>query len=192
VSLSPEDELRFLNIVGEQAPHILPFVQFSLAIPSRKSELVTARRTQVDLVGGTLMIPAKVAKARRPILKPLPPAMLPYFRNLPVGCEWAFYRQERDGTYSPLGDFKKCFKRCCELAGVPWMRVHDLRHFAAQRLAARGVPEVAINAVAGWSNNSGMLSRHFGETPARVLSMIFEEKGAKCEAQCEAQQALAG
>ena len=107
VTLSPEDELRLLNVVRKEAPHIAPFVEYSLLVPSRKNELISARRNQLDIINGTLMIPATVAKARRPILKPLPPCMLHYFRSgIPAGSEFVFWRKDQDGTYRPLGDIK--------------------------------------------------------------------------------------
>jgi integrase len=193
ITLSPEDELRLLNVVRKEAPHIAPFVEYSLLVPSRKNELISARRNQLDIINNTLMIPATVAKARRPILKPLPPAMLAYFRNIPAACEWAFYRQERDGTYAPLGDIKRSWGRCRKLAGLPWLRLHDTRHCSASKLANRGVPTVAINAVAGWSDSSNMLTKYYAETPKRLLDLVtFEETGPKCLPLCLPAEAANG
>lgn len=182
VALSPEDETRLLNAIDSEVPHIGPLVRFALAVPSRLSELTKATRAQVDMVNGTLFIPADMAKARRAITKPIPDAMRSYFASLPAECPWVFYRtvggnrRRPELRYLPLGDFKHAWATATSAAGLAGLRFHDLRHVAASRLLAGGVPELAISAVAGWSASSNMLSRYWGETPARVLDLVRNSK----------------
>ncbi|MBD3397129.1 MAG: tyrosine-type recombinase/integrase [Chitinivibrionales bacterium] len=185
VALSPTEEMRLLNAVDRHEPHIGPLVRFSLAIPSRVAELVDARRDQLDLVNRVLFIPAHKTKGRRATTKPLPEHMLEYFQNIPAGSPWVFYRttggtpRNPEVSYHPLGNFKKSWAKVTMEAQLSGLRFHDLRHVAASRLLAAGVPELAIAAVAGWAPGSNMLSRYWGETPERVLALVRANTKAK-------------
>lgn len=51
------------------------------------------------------------------------------------------------------------FKRLIKSAGLHDFRYHDLRHYAASRMHAAGVPERYIEAVGGWKPGSTVLKR---------------------------------
>jgi integrase len=196
VTLDAEGEKRLLAAVDNNAPWLRPFVEFSLLVPSRKSELTRARREHVNMIAGTLFVPAGNAKARHAITKPLPPTLRSYFTSgIPDGCPWVFFRKI-GGTrrhpaveYRPLGDMKHAWATVTEKAGLS-LTVHDMRHIAASRLASRGVPTVAINAVAGWRPGSDMLGRYWNETPERLLKMV--DFGGNVIPRCDTVQAAAG
>jgi len=67
--------------------------------------------------------------------------------------EWVFYKKEY-GEYKNLGEFRRSFRTACKKAGVPWLRVHDLRHQAVTAMSRRRVPQPVIMKVAGLSTNS--------------------------------------
>jgi integrase len=149
--LTDLEVLHLLNVVDQEAPHLSPLVRFSLAMPARKGELVNARREWLDLMGGVIRVPGRAAKGGRGSVKPIPPDLVPYFRSLPSDCPWLFYRVE-NGQYKPLGDFKRSWRRCLALAGLPDFRFHDLRHCATTSLVASGSNLAAVQIAAGWSD----------------------------------------
>lgn len=150
-----EDELsRLQKVIKEEAPHLEPIVEFSIWIPSRKSELVNMKRPQLDLKGdGCIRIPNGTTKNKRGMWKPIPPAMKAYFETLPPEdvCPYLFHRYEKKtDQFFPLGDFKKAWKRCLRLADIPDFRFHDLRHMAVSLLINNGTPERVVMQIAGW------------------------------------------
>jgi integrase len=68
--LTHDERLRLFNAISEHRPYILPFVEYSLAVPCRKSELTTAKREQYNQFTNTVYIPD--SKAGIPINKPVP------------------------------------------------------------------------------------------------------------------------
>lgn len=71
----------------------------------------------------------------------LPPHLLPGLRahvaaHVPAGCPWLF----PNGKGAPVrrDSFRSVWVRARERAGVPWLRFHDLRHFANTQAAAAG------------------------------------------------------
>jgi len=156
--LSDEERRRFLNAIERQAPYLLPFVRYSLLVPTRKSELTTLPREAYNAFTNTIYIPK--SKAGIPIHKPVPEELKRYFTTgIPAGCPWLFFRQEKDGSFHQLGDFRRAFKACLKAAGLQNVRVHDLRHVAASDLCAAGNSERAIMDIAGWK--TPMLSTYW-------------------------------
>ncbi|GAF74410.1 unnamed protein product, partial [marine sediment metagenome] len=71
-----------------------------------------------------------------------------YFRELPAGSDWVFYRK-RGRKYLPLGDFRKSWRRACEKAGVHDLRFHDLRRCAYTELVTAGNHPYYVMQVSG-------------------------------------------
>ncbi|MBN1578792.1 MAG: tyrosine-type recombinase/integrase [Chitinispirillaceae bacterium] len=156
--LTEEERLRLINTIREHRPYILPFIEYSIAVPCRKTELVTARREQYNPFTNTIYIPD--SKADIPINKPVPVPMVDYFRSIPPDCPYLFYRQDEDGKYHPLGTLQKPWAFCLKKAGLANVRIHDLRHVAASDLYAAGVPEREIMDIAGWKTPMLSTYRH--------------------------------
>jgi integrase len=142
--LTHEERVKLLAAIRE----CRPFVQYSLLVPSRKSELTTATRDRYNKFTETIYI--ATSKSGIPINKPVPREMREYFRNIPVDCPYLFYRQDSAGRYHPLGDFRKAWATCLEKAELKDVHVHDLRHISATDLYAAGIPEREIMDIAGW------------------------------------------
>lgn len=145
--LDEEQRQKLLRAIKEHRPYLLPIVEYSLIIPSRKNELVYARRKHFNKMTQTIYIPD--SKAGIPINKPIPSNMKEYFNNLPTNCEWLFYRYE-NYEYKNLGDFRKAWKFCTAKAGLYGLRFHDLRRCSATDLYNKGIPERRIGDIAGW------------------------------------------
>jgi integrase len=179
--LNDDERLRLFNAISEIAPHIEPFVRYSLMVPCRKGELIYLRRDAFNAITSTLYIPD--SKAGIPIYKPIPDEMKSYFRSIPARCEYLFYRHvESTGEYLPLGDFRKSWKAVLKKAGIVNCRIHDLRHCAASDLTIAGNSERVIMDIAGWK--TPMLSTYWHKNSLRSAQLIsFPKK--HCEGVCE-------
>ena len=175
--LTDTERLRLLNAIREHRSYILPFVEYSLAVPCRKMELVNAKREQYDPFTNTVYIPD--SKADIPITKPVPPSLVDYFRSIPADCPYLFYRQDKDGNFHSLGDFKRAWTFCLKKAGLQNVRIHDLRHVAASDLYAVGVPEREIMDVAGWKTPMLSTYRHKNSLKsAQKINASFRNSGS--------------
>jgi len=167
--LSDVERRRLFNAIDQHAPHIEPIVRFALQVPSRLAELVNMRTEDLDLVNQCIRVHRGTTKNKRGIWKPVPPDMVGYFRSLPAGCEYVFYRKTGAG-YRSLGDFRASWQHCLEVAGIVDYRFHDTRHNAATDLVDNGTPERAVMEVAGWRTN--MLSTYYSSDSKRALSLV--------------------
>lgn len=145
-------------MIKDNRPHLYHLVEYSFLVPCRKSELVNLPRNAYNPFTNTIYVPD--SKGGMPIHKPVPEHMLPYFRNIPADCPFLFFRQDKNGTYHSLGDFRKAWHYCLELAGLKDVRFHDTRHCAATDLYANGNPERVIMDIAGWKTPMLSTYRH--------------------------------
>ncbi|HEX2955792.1 MAG TPA: site-specific integrase [Chitinispirillaceae bacterium] len=172
--LSDVERIRLLSAIREHRPYLIPFIEYNLAVPCRKSELVQAKREHYNPFANTILIPD--SKADIPINKPVPPSMKEYFRNIPLDCPYLFYRQDREGKFHPLGDFKREWKFCLKQAGIVDTRIHDLRHISATELYSNGIPEREIMDIAGWKTPMLSTYRHKNSLKtAQKINRFFEE-----------------
>ena len=179
--LNDEERGRLLNAIEANAPYLLPFVRYSLLVPCRKGELVNLPREAYNAFTNTVYVPK--SKAGIPIYKPVPEEMKDYFQSIPAGCPWLFYRQDKEGGFHSLGDFKNAWRTCLETAGVQNLHVHDLRHVAASDLCAVGNSERVIMDIAGWK--TPMLSTYWHKDSLRSAQTI--QFSRKCEASVKRQ-----
>jgi integrase len=149
VYLSPEERDRLLGVIHKEKPFLEPIVRFMLAVPCRAfSELVGAKREQ--LRGNMIFIPK--SKNGDALYKPIPSNMVDYFNSIPDGCPYLFYRKVGE-TYLPLSNLAEVWKTVRKRAGLPNLRIHDLRHVAVTDLITRGVPTHVLMKVAGWRSD---------------------------------------
>jgi integrase len=174
--LSLEERRRLLNVIEKEEPHLLAIVQYALQVPCRKSELVNMRREDLDLINESIRVRNGTTKNDHGCDKPIPPNMIAYFRSLPSGCPWLFYRKEKDGYHS-LGCFNKAWYKSLRLAGVRNFRFHDTRHNAATALLDSGTPEQVVLVVAGWKTN--MLKTYYHRDGKKSLTLVrFADTGS--------------
>jgi integrase len=183
--LNEDERTRLLNVIEAQRPYLLPFVRYSLLVPTRKSELTGLKREAYNAFTNTVYVPK--SKAGIPIHKPVPEEMKEYFQGVPAACPWLFYRQDKKGGFHPLGDCKKAFQSCVKAAGLQNVRVHDLRHVAASDLCAFGNSERAIMDIAGWK--TPMLSTYWHKDSLKSAQNI--QFSRKCEATVKRQSVAA-
>ena len=131
--LSPE-ELRRVNaaLVDEPSLHWRAYFALSLLLGTRRSELLSARWSDMELEQKTWRIPW--TKAGRPHL-PLPNAAVEILKALPRDSEYVF---PGSGATGHLAEASKVWQRIRKRAGVPDARIHDLRRTLGSWLAGQG------------------------------------------------------
>jgi integrase len=169
VILSDMDKRHLLNVIDREAHHLGAVVRFALQVPCRKSELVNMKKEDLDLFNNVIRVHNGETKNGAGIWKPIPPDMKEYFRAIPAGCQYLFYRQDKNG-YHGLGDFKKAWKHCLKIAGVNDFRFHDTRHCSASALIDNGTPEQVVMSIAGWKTN--MLRIYYNREPKKTLELV--------------------
>lgn len=167
--LTEAEERRLFHVIAQEAPHLEAIVRFATLVPCRKSELVRMRKEDLDLRTLTIRVRNGTTKNDQGCWKPIPPDMESYFRSLPAQCPYLFYRVEK-GMFKPLGDFKKAWARCKQLAGITDFRFHDTRHISATNLVDNGTPEQVVMAVAGWKTN--MLRTYYHRAGKKSLALV--------------------
>jgi integrase len=174
VILSEIDKQRLLNVIEKEAPHLSAITRFALQVPSRRSELVQMTVDDLDLFNNAIRVRNGETKNGAGLWKPIPPDMREYFRIIPPGCKFLFYRQDKNGFHG-LGDFKKAWRRCLRIARISDFRFHDTRHCSASALVDNGTPEQVVMSIAGWKTN--MLRVYYNRDPKRTLDLVrFDRK----------------
>ena len=150
-----DDELRRVNdaLLEETDWRWRAYFPLALLLGTRRTELLSARWADVDLTvgAGTLRIP--ITKAGRPHSLPLPSSAIAILEALPsLGTsEWLFPGTGASGHAAEPG---VAWRRIRERAGVPDVRLHDLRRTLGSRLAASGYSLPLIGKVLGHSQPS--------------------------------------
>ena len=134
--LSP-DELRRVNeaLSEETNEYWRAYFPLSLLLGTRRSELLCARWADVDLSQRNWRLP--MTKAGRSHLLPLPLPAIEILRGLPSinKSEWIF---PGIGASGHLVEPRKAWQRIRERAGVPDVRIHDLRRTLGSWLSGQG------------------------------------------------------
>ena len=128
-------------------------------------ETIAVRRTLLRLRGKFTLSETKTARSRRtvPMVRPVRDALIEHrevqnLERMMLGAEW---QGEAWGGLvftnlkgAPLCAIHalKCFRRSLQRAGLPPVRLHDLRHGAASLLAALGVPPRDVMDILGHAN----------------------------------------
>jgi integrase len=146
--LNNDQKTKLLEVIQEHAPHIYPVVQFAILIPCRKDELVSMRREWYDMINNYIVVPGDITKNKSAVVKPVPDELKSYMRNIPIESDYIFYRKEGD-KYVPLGDFRKSWHKCLELAGIADFRFHDLRRTSYTDLILSGDHSKVVQAISG-------------------------------------------
>jgi integrase len=111
------------------------YFPLALMLGTRKSELLAMRWSDIDLTARTWRIPE--TKAGNSHLLPLPTPVAAMLETLPSrnASEWVF---PGEGASGHIVEPAKAWQRIRKRAGVPDVRIHDLRHTLASWLVAQG------------------------------------------------------
>jgi len=136
---------------------------------ARKSEVTKAEWRNVDFDRGELLVPR--SKNGRPRRIPLAPAAVRLLRLQRRRCaahEQFVFPGNLPGQ--PIGDLRRIWERTKRAAKLhPEMRIHDLRHSMASRLANAGTPLNEIGAILGHRSLT-ITSRYAHFQPERLVT----------------------
>jgi integrase len=140
------DEIRRLyaamDSVSERSDVGVAALKLLLLTGMRKNEVLHGQWSNVDLDRGIWFVPhTKNGKSNHVVLNAEAKALL---LSLPRVSEWVF--PGRDGT-KPLVEVRRCLNQLAKVAGIPTLRVHDLRHSFASLCAQSGVPLLQIKSL---------------------------------------------
>jgi integrase len=83
---------------------------------------------------------------------------------------------------STIVDFRKAWRTACRMAGVEWLRFHDLRRSAVRNMDRAGIPRATIRRIIGHETDS-MFERY------RIVDQRdIQEAGVKAEKYLQEQQ----
>jgi integrase len=114
-------------------------IRLMLLTGSRKHEVLTARREDVDLERAVWTRPSRHMKTKRTHVLPLSAAArLVFAEQLAASSsEWLFPRP--NGRAGHVTSLEYAWTAICKAAGISGLRMHDLRHTHASVLANSGV-----------------------------------------------------
>ena len=147
------EELARVNEALLEEPNLYwrAFFPLALLLGPRRSELLSARWTDIDLEQRTWRIPT--TKAGRSHLLPLPQHAIEILRSLPSRGKNEFVFPG-DGATGHLVEPKKAWQRIRARARVADVRLHDLRRTLGSWLAAQGYSLPLIGKALNHSNVS--------------------------------------
>jgi integrase len=181
---SPQDVGRLIAAAEAQDCDLACFLRLAAVTGARRGELCALRWNDVDLKGSTITIARSIAgqrndeltekgtkthASRHVALDPVTVANLQVHRQrsairaeecfvkLPVKA--FLFSDSPDGTapWRP-NRVTLAFRRLCVGLGISDVRLHDLRHFAATRLLAAGVPVKTVSGRLGHANAATTLN----------------------------------
>jgi len=199
-------EMRFLTdpeiarLIAAMPPHWRPLVLLLVATGLRWGEAIGLRVRNVDLLakrpqvrvvehlhelsstGELVWTDPKSAKSRRTVS---------FTTRVALALTPLVTGKDRDAAVfaTPTGllirtrNFRRIWTKACEAAGLPGLRVHDLRHTHAAILIAAGTPLSAISRRLGHSSIAvtDTLYGHIREEVTEELIAAVEEALAKVE-----------
>jgi len=145
--LSPEEAEKLQQAVTASSnPQLKHIVGLLLLTGARKGELLKAKWQDVDLERRAWFIPdSKTGKSRH---VPLSQAAVDIINQLPrwEKCPWLLPNPE---TREPYNDVKRAWDTARRAAGMPDLRLHDLRHSAASAMVSSSVPLYTVGRILG-------------------------------------------
>lgn len=146
------NECRRLLAVDQLTINGFPFrllVSLLMLTGMRKGEAAQAlwepsgSRPHIDLTQGQIVVPAASAKGRRPRYVPILPDLRPILESWPhrTGALFPFYVHG--------GEITALWRETCKLAGVRYLKLHNLRDTFAVRLLMAGVPWAVVGEILG-------------------------------------------
>ena len=191
--LTPLEYERFMEKIKFHRPYLYPITEFALMVPSRKDELVSLQKTQIDSIDSKefgkvyfIVLQDKDCKSGQPNWKIIPRCFNAYIESIPENCPWVFYRPKfsnytkvamdnlktYNGEWAPLGDFKKAWLYCLKEAKISDFHFHDTRHHSATRLSQFGASTMAVRNQANWEDLN-MASRYHKLTQHGMLQELI-------------------
>lgn len=132
-------------------------IRMCMLTGARLGEVRTARFEHFDLERGAWVKPAANTKQRRihrvPISADTAALVRTRLSAVPAGCDWLF-PGDVEGKDQPVQEIRRFWKGIQDEAGLPGVRIHDLRHTFASLLVSGGASLEMIGKLLGHSQSS--------------------------------------
>lgn len=176
--LSEAEETKLIEAVTKYSNPMLGWiVRAALATGMRSNEIVTLRRSQVDLQRRIVRLASTDTKSGDARTVPLTLEAKKVFEEAlanPVrslDCDLIFFGEPgRDGKTRRPYAFNKVFGEIKKAIGMADLHFHDLRHEAVSRLVEAGLSDQKVSAISGHKSMQ-MLKRY---THLRAEDMVSE------------------
>ena len=124
-------------------------MQLMLATAQRRTEVVTAKWSDIDLKGGWWTIPETVAKNKMPHRVPLSPLGLQLLRTAKKDSDDSDFVFPNASGKAPIraDAISKAVRRDESKLKVAHFTPHDLRRTAASQMASAGTPRLTIGKI---------------------------------------------
>jgi len=148
--LSDEQLAGLLHVLRTDANRSVCMIAlFLLSTGCRLNEVLTAKWSDVDLEKGVFIVSAKNSKSKRLRAVPLNDSALEVLKQLDMQQEYLFMNHR---TGQPLTTITKVWDRLRKAAGLPHLRLHDLRHQFASFLVNDGRTLYEVQQILGHSD----------------------------------------
>ncbi len=167
-----EDELRRLGaaLAQEQDLYAKGAITLSLLCGARIGEILAAEWREFDLEQRLWKIPAAHSKNKKPHTLPLSQAAVDLLVSLPRSLD--------DNRVFPTKNVRHAWERLRVAAGIPDVRIHDLRRSAASMMVDSGISLHVVSELLSHKNLAvtADVYAHLGTKP---LADAAEKHGAK-------------
>ncbi|MBK8169663.1 MAG: site-specific integrase [Sandaracinaceae bacterium] len=149
--ISPEDLDKLCHVLQE-LPHVFRIAQAAMQTGMRKGELLTLRKSQVDLPARMLKLQAENRKNKKPHTIPVSDALVSVLEEAmkESACEHVFVNSF-GAPYSSQG-FSKYFAKLVARAGLKNFTFHDLRRHVGTVLINSGERLEVVSKLLGHSS----------------------------------------
>ena len=174
--LDQDEVYRLLEALNNCKSQVVPdIIEFLLLTGARKSEAAEMAWQEVDLERGIWELPAQRNKAGKPKIVPLSDAALQVLQRR-AGNESNYVFPNPD-TGEPLKHFHNTWDRIRKQAGIPDVRIHDLRHSFASFLVNSGRSLYEVQKLLGHSQLS--TTQRYAHLTQDTLKEATEIAGGK-------------
>lgn len=171
--LTAEETKRLLAAVDASPnPSLGPIVRLLLALGCRKRELLDAKWSEFQLDKQTWRIPSDRAKTAKTRHVPLSKAAMEVLEKLPRydGVDWLI---PNPATLEPYHSVFFAWNKARKEAGLPDLRMHDLRHSHASWLVEAGYSLYIVSKALGHSSSrTTERYAHVSDTTLRNASNV--------------------
>ncbi len=148
--MTDEELDRLLKVLREdKSRNVCMVALFLLSTGCRVNEVLSAKWSDVDLDKGIFVVRASNSKSKRLRAVPLNSSALEILRQLEKQQEYLFMNQL---TGKPYVTISKVWVRLRKKAGLPHLRLHDLRHQFASFLVNDGRTLYEVQQILGHSD----------------------------------------
>jgi integrase len=178
--MSFEEEARLLAVCDGRIAHLRSIIIVAVDTAMRRGELLKLCWKWVDFNERMIYLPETITKTRKARTVAMTKRVYDELKKL-----WEQSTQEPDGlVFGIETNFKHAWSTALKKAGIDDLHFHDLRHSAATRLIAAGVPVAEAMKVTGHETLE-MLSRYVNvnqdtiRNAAEALELLVSRKLAE-------------